>query len=135
MHDEDNAIGLSATNANGNQWTMYGDKRLYDDVDQLNLSLCQRAVQASADEIWNTWKTKIVPDASSYKALKFLPDLELARDVNKQKLAALFPFNTGERRKNVSDRHTKVWTKDWTAAGTVFECETSGLWKYPITMT
>ena len=61
MHDEDNAIGLSASNANRDTWTMFGDKRLYDKVDEMNLGICRLAMQASADEIGDTWKTNAAP--------------------------------------------------------------------------
>lgn len=134
MHDEDNAIGLDVSNLNGDQWRMFGDKRLFDKVSKQNLDLCKLAVQASADEIWSVWKTKVVPDVSEYKAREFWPDLKVARSEGGQELAALFPFSNGTRRAKLLDRRTHAWTKYWTAAGTYDEAIRSGWWTYPITI-
>lgn len=74
MHDEDNYNGLYVTNlASGNSWTAWGDKRLLDSVNFLNLSTTQMALQASADEIFQAFFNGMVP--TSYSALQLIPIL------------------------------------------------------------
>ncbi|TWU70523.1 hypothetical protein ED733_000582 [Metarhizium rileyi] len=68
MHDEESEIGLKVkgdypTNDGKDTWTTrtwkcYGDKRLHDDIDDENKSFCQKAVQASVDEVFEAWKTQ-----------------------------------------------------------------------------
>jgi hypothetical protein len=47
---------------------MYGDKWPLDNVDEQNNMLALAAIQASADKIFPTWKTKTVADISSFAA-------------------------------------------------------------------
>lgn len=133
MHDEDCAIGLSVTNPKGNTWTCYGDKRALDAVNEDNKNLCLAAVQASADEIYNAWKTKRPPD--TYTAWNYAPTLESA-SASTQELAPLFRLKNGvlERRKTIKARRTWEYTTDFTFMGTYKECMSSHWWDYPITI-
>ncbi|KAI8306095.1 hypothetical protein K4K59_011722 [Colletotrichum sp. SAR11_240] len=58
MHDEDNAIGLSVRSPVGRAWQTFGDKSLLDKEDVSNKNEAWNAVRASANEIYNAWKTK-----------------------------------------------------------------------------
>ncbi|KAI1077784.1 hypothetical protein F5B20DRAFT_592508 [Whalleya microplaca] len=133
MHDEDNAIGLSVRDPSGSSWTMYGDKRLLDEVDAENNQRCSKAVQTSADEVWTAWKTKSVPEIDSFGAWKIACTLESARGV--QALTPLFKFGEGPpRRSDINNRRDTKFTTDYWFASTAAACLTSGLWKYPITL-
>ncbi|KAI1171066.1 hypothetical protein F4777DRAFT_566875 [Nemania sp. FL0916] len=134
MHDEDNAIGLQVSNPAGQSWTMYGDKRLLDDVDQQNNILALEAIQASADEIFTAWQTGTVPDIGSFAAWNLACTLDSARSTT-QALAPLFMFGDGPpRRADIDERRVWEFTTSYTFATTVLSCSTSGLWSYPITL-
>jgi hypothetical protein len=134
MHDEDCAIGLSVQNTKGETWTIYGDKRVLDVEDSENKTRCLAAVQASADEIYDAWKTKQKP--ATYKAWSHAPTLESA--AAHQVLAPLFRVNNQilERRKTIKDRRdwTFITPDNYSMLDTWKECELSGWWKYPITI-
>jgi hypothetical protein len=130
MHDEDNAIGLAVTNPSGASWTAYGDGRLGDAIDHDNLNHALNALRLSAGEIYTAWSTGVAP--STYGAWNEAPTLESAR--GPQTLAPLFTFD-GRRRDDIEDRRTWDFTSIWLCATTILECEASGLWDYPITMT
>lgn len=55
MHDEDSKYGLAVRNAEGEQWRAYGDKRYFDSVDAANRRQVGRAVQRSADEVFQAF--------------------------------------------------------------------------------
>ena len=46
-HDEDCKYGLNVTNAAGNAWLAYGDKKYFDTVDAKNKVLVDKTVQTS----------------------------------------------------------------------------------------
>ncbi|OJA19207.1 hypothetical protein AZE42_06768 [Rhizopogon vesiculosus] len=129
MHDEDNAIGISVKNSRGESWTLYGDKRALDSVDEDNKKRCVHSVQASADEIYKAYQTKQAPSPVDYQAWAHAPTLESA--LAHQTLATLFTFNV-ERRNEISKRQLWNFKKDWWFLTTAIECKTSGLWNYPI---
>ncbi len=134
MHDEDNAIGLSVKNANGDSWKIYGDKRLLDKVDNRNHEICKQAVQASADEVYAAWKNKAVPDRSQYAVLKLVPDLDAVQ--TGQELAALFKMQSSKlvRRSNLKDRRKADYIDNWDSATTIIKIKWSGWWDHPITI-
>lgn len=135
MHDEENAIGLKVKNKRGDQWTMFGDKRLLDEVDSKNKEICKACVQASADEIYAAWKTGSVPEPQSFAFLNLVPDLgdEALFD---QELVPLFVDARSDcaRRVSIMDRRTPTHDKKWTAWATCATVEASGWWNYPITI-
>lgn len=132
MHDEDNAIGLQAQNkATKDSWTMYGDKRLLDEVNKDNLERCRSALQASVDEVYNVFKGQKIPDPPDYQALTHVCDLDAVR--GEQVLKHLFTFQN-ERRTVITNRREFTPKKDWWFATTAIECWNSGWWEYPITI-
>ncbi|KAF2154525.1 hypothetical protein K461DRAFT_284915 [Myriangium duriaei CBS 260.36] len=134
MHDEDNSIGLSVNNSMGQVWTMYGDKRLLDKANQVNRQMALQAVQVSANEIYQAWLTRTIPNPADFGAWKIAPTLASCEDEN-QALAPLFtPSKHPKRRKNIEDRHRWRYTSDYWFWTTLLSINLSGLWKYPIHM-
>jgi hypothetical protein len=134
MHDEDNAIGLDVVDPQGSTWKMFGDKRLLDPTDDENKARCQKAVQVSADEIFNAWLTQTAPPVDTYQAWLYAPTLASARATT-QDLAPLFTFEqTPRRRVDVANRRQWNYTLDYWYLTTYTLCMVSGLWNYPITI-
>ncbi|PVF99977.1 hypothetical protein CPB86DRAFT_702212 [Serendipita vermifera] len=136
MHDEDNAIGLSVTDPQGKSWTMYGDKRFLDSVNEENRERCVCAVQASINEIYWAYrhpKAK-VPSPAKYEAWKYAPTLKSAN--GHQELAPLFKTvgKSIKRRKNLENRREWDFTDDFSYKATLAQLSASKLWKYPITL-
>lgn len=77
MYDEDNAIGISVKNPNGQTWIACGDKCALDSADEQNKKLCISVFQASADEIYHAYQAKQVLTTSA--AWNDAPTLESAR--------------------------------------------------------
>ncbi|SJL06968.1 uncharacterized protein ARMOST_10310 [Armillaria ostoyae] len=118
MHDEDNAIGIDAKNPAGQSWTLYGDKRALDSVNEDNKTRC-------------AYQTKQAPSPANYQAWTFAPTLESANA--HQTLATLFTFKN-ERRKVIENRMLWNFKTDWWFWSTALECKTSDWWNYPITI-
>ncbi|KAJ5964876.1 uncharacterized protein N7479_004752 [Penicillium vulpinum] len=139
MHDEDCAIGLNVTNSNKTSFRVYGDKRLLDKANIVTRDLCIKALQYSADEIFDAWKNKVIP--TSFQALELAPTLESSRQP--QELSPLFrlpvPSDKKQvvwRRGDIKNRRAKQddYTQDWWYLTTVNLCKSSKLWNYPITL-
>ena len=134
MHDEDNAIGLSVPSPTGVAWSIYGDKRLLDEVNTQNKDRCAQAVQASADEIAQAWLTQLVPQPDDFRAWSIAPTLASALSKT-QELAPLFLLGDKlYRRADVTNRREWKFTYAYWFATTIGLCKTSGLWNYPITL-
>ena len=134
MHDEDNAIGLDVINPTGFSWRMYGDNRLLDEVDLDNQKSVVKAVQTSADEVFQAWSTQKMPTLESYQAWQYAPLLDSARSTT-QALAPLFTFeDQPQRRTDIKNRQQWQFTSDYWYSSTALACKTSGLWAYPITL-
>ena len=131
MHDEDNAIGLQVQNPAGQTWTAYGNKRALDEVDEDNKSRCTEAVQASADEIYEAWRSRAAPSINQYKAWSHAATLASAR--GSQELAPLFT-DRNERRAEITGRKKWAFTVSWSSPTTAAACWNSGWWKHPITI-
>ena len=127
MHDEDNAIGLSVKNPEGQSWTVYGGKHAFGKE-----AFCVDAIQASVNEIYEAYRTKQVPLAENYRAWAYAPTLDSARA--QQALAPLFNSNQ-ERRKVIEKRTRWEFTNDYWFFTTAHKCMTSSLWKYPIVIS
>jgi hypothetical protein len=123
MHDEDCKYGLRVSNAMGDTWRAYGDKRYFDTVDLQNKALVDTAVQASATEIFNAFINGTQPvDPNTYIALRFAPKLSQAQDYENNPLGNFVPMFVldGEAvkcRNSLNDLNTPGWTKAWTTGG------------------
>lgn len=137
MHDEDSAIGLRVQNPRGDSWTMYGDKRLADGVNRRNMMYCNEAIQKSADEIYDCFKTKQVLPPSRFGVWQIAPTLASANA--KQDCCPLFVWRQDQktkewRRKNIDVRMNLDFTNDFWYATTAGYLATSSRWKYPMTL-
>ncbi|QXH50607.1 phospholipase [Pseudomonas fakonensis] len=116
MHDEDSQYGLVVRNAEGEQWRAYGDKRYFDSVDVANRRQVARAVQRSADEVFEAFVSGHLPQPADYTALRLVPDLQAAeQDLVPGNFAPLY-FQQGKtvlRRKDVNDLNDRNRTADW----------------------
>lgn len=135
MHDEDNAIGLDVENPRGDKWRAYGDKRLADSVDKTNLEYCKEAVQKSADEIYDCWKSKQIP--SSYGVWQIAPTLASAN--GNQDCCPLFVWRPNDknkewRRDDINVRRVWKFNDSFWYWSTLSLLVASSRWKYPITL-
>lgn len=130
MHDEDNAIGLSVKSPKGRAWHTFGDKRLLDKEDIANKNEAWNAVRVSADEIYNAWKTKTVPEYPKYAAWSYAPILSEVQSI----VAPLFRAD-GQRRADIRMRCQAKYTNNYWYWSTALDLKKSGLWDYPIKPT
>ncbi|KXG48119.1 uncharacterized protein PGRI_019890 [Penicillium griseofulvum] len=139
MHDEDCALGLQVTNEDNHSWTVYGDRRLLDKVNNENLIKCLDAVQTSAQEVYQAWKNQTVLNPDDFGAWRKVPTKASALST-KQPLAPLFllgpsgTFADLQRRDDLNDRRTWKYITNWTVAGTLIKLTGNKRWKYPMQM-
>ena len=114
MHDEDSKFGLKVRNAVGDEWHAYGDKRYFDAGDAANRAQVKRAVQASADEVFDAFISGVAPSPATFKAPLYVPDLNAAQNPANN-FSPLFKMEGDKvlRRKDVNDLNDKHWTADW----------------------
>lgn len=79
MHDEDSFYGINVVNNvdKGNAWLLYGDKRIFDSVNDRGARLARQAVEASKQEVFDAFHTGVNPfDTKGFqsKALALAPD-------------------------------------------------------------
>ena len=112
MHEEDNALGLTVSNPNGQTWISYGDSKLLDQADTDNLARCHDALMASTDEIYKAWDDSKVPftDPSQFGAWKFAPIISSA--FSEKNHAPLFN-EKGYPRVNIDDRWKREYEGWW----------------------
>ena len=82
MHDEDNALGLTVRNRKGETWKAYGDKKMFEPINDDNRERLARCLQASADEVFACFLARkmVVADAGEYAAWHHAPVLDAALD-------------------------------------------------------
>ncbi len=118
MHDEDSCYGLQVTNASGDAWTAYGDKRLRDRVNAGNLQRAEAAVQVSVDEVWLAFQGA----DPTWGALRLVPDFEalLNNPTNPVNNSPLFRVINGQiaQRSPVGNLKSYQWTTFWTSITT-----------------
>lgn len=119
MHDEDNEHGLNVVNAEGSSWIAYGDNYLYRPEAEQQRGIMLDAMQRSADSIYQTFNTGILP--KSYSELDLFPVYSKINELNDT--APLFKVEDGvllKRVKNhdVNDHH---WTKYWSGLVTLMK--------------
>ncbi|WP_397457952.1 phospholipase [Pseudomonas asplenii] len=116
MHDEDSQYGLKVSNARGERWNCYGDKRYFDSLDDSNRRQVKQAVQQSADEVFATYLSGTVVPVDSYAALASVPDLAKVEDSqDRLNFAPLFALKgkTVLRRKDVNDLNDRSQSDSW----------------------
>ncbi len=127
MHDEESKYGVRVSSAEGGIWRAYGDKRYFDTVNIENKAMVERAVQASATEVYDAFRLGEAPtDPNKYASLRFIPDLRQAQDYRNNPLknfAAMFIWSGDKvgRRDLINRLDDYTWDFLWTAGGTVFD--------------
>ncbi|MCJ1385455.1 hypothetical protein MMC17_008578 [Xylographa soralifera] len=82
QHDEDSANGLWVTNKLGQSWAVYGDKQLVQGRSGKNFQYAVEASQLGVGEIWETYESGLMPNVSSYRALKKAPVFDIFANGN-----------------------------------------------------
>lgn len=119
MHNEDNKNGLNVVNAEGTSWFAYGDGYLFKPEAQLQREVMLDAMQRSADGVYNTYQTGIIPER--YPEMNLFPDYTTIDQLNQT--APLFKFENGSLLKRVknNDIHDFHWTKYWSGLITLLQ--------------
>jgi hypothetical protein len=113
MHDEDSAYGLVVTNARGQTWHDYGDKRLRDPANAQGLAIAESAVQASVDEVWAAYQTKAIPTSHVLDYVANLAQVSVPTDRTNPSPLFVAQNGTVERRTDPSNRFDYTWTSNW----------------------
>ncbi|WP_422417228.1 phospholipase [Pseudomonas sp. GZD-222] len=116
MHDEDSKYGLVLRNAQGDTWRGYGDKRYFDTIDVANRKQISKAVQASADEVFQAYNSGALPAPDSYGALRIAADLQAAVESQAAgNFAPLFALRNGKlmRRADVNNLNDQTQIDNW----------------------
>lgn len=119
MHDEDNRNGINVVNAEGNSWKAFGDGYLYKPEAELQRLVLLRAMQLSADGIYQTFRSGVAPDV--YPEMNLFPDYSKIEQLNQT--APLFKVENGVvlKRVNNDDYYDFHWTKYWSGLTTLIE--------------
>ncbi|MCJ1391167.1 hypothetical protein MMC18_004029 [Xylographa bjoerkii] len=103
QHDEDSANGLWVQNQLGESWPAYGDKQLFTGKSAKNFQQAVNAAQSGVLEIWNTYKSGIIPPTENFEALKRIPILD-----NLNQPPNFFPLFQW----NKANPNSLLWRKD-----------------------
>jgi len=127
MHNEDNAQGLRVSNAAGNTWMSYGDTFYAAAQDEANAQMILKALQTSADEIFEAFTTGKKPQDS---VLPLIPDLnQLHQYPQTENTSPLFYWDEKVqkllRRNNINNLYDYSHTSSWLGWSTLIELATA----------
>lgn len=115
MHNEENKYGIHVHNELGDHWIVYGDYSYFNPFNQTNQQMLLKALQQSADEIFDTYNTGIIPNKS--KVLQLVPHQDPINDENNLDIAPMFYWDDQSnqlfRRVDISNPYDKHWTNSW----------------------
>ncbi|WP_115706957.1 phospholipase [Legionella sainthelensi] len=121
MHDEDNRLGLNVVNQEGTFWTAYGDNYLFKEEAELQRIILLKAMQRSADSIYDTFESGNFPE--HFNELKLVPLFKEVEQLNQT--SPLFKMDNGNllKRKDGHDPYNFEWTENWSGLITLLELE------------
>jgi hypothetical protein len=150
MHDEDNKFGVWVTNAVGDSWVAYGDARYRDTWNSAGRVMVKAAVQASMDDIWQSFTHGAMTDPNATAPLRYTASVitEIAQPATGQRQrddqrnwAPLFWWdpnrNVVMRRDVLFDPGNRAfcdqgfWPSQWGITTTVAQLEAA---KFPVYM-
>jgi hypothetical protein len=74
MHNEDNKLGITVTNKKGQEFSIWGDKQLFEPQNKTNLEMMRQGLQASVNEVWEAFDSKNAKRPSDgYRAWDYAP--------------------------------------------------------------
>ncbi len=115
MHHEENKFGIQVTNDLGDQWTTYGDQSSFNQFNQTNQHMLLRALQQSADELFDVYQTGVIPEESS--VLQLIPHTQSLNNENNLDIAPMFYWDNKShqlfRRVDLSNPYDQRWTSNW----------------------
>jgi len=132
MHDEDGRVGLTVKNADGKVWKMFGDGQLFVKGAEDNRKMVALAVQTSAKEVIEAFKTGVAAakDHYGYKKLIALREDELLQPKNDALNSS--PLYTLGRDGKVLARTPEnslcsyEWTADWSGLSQLIGYSSAG---------
>lgn len=115
MHNEENKFGIHVTNKLGDQWVVYGDYSYFNPFNQTNQQMLLRALQQSADELFDAYQTGVLPD--KFRVLELVPHAQQINDENNVDIVPMFYWDERSkqlfRRTDLSNPYDKHWTSSW----------------------
>ncbi|MGQ3890003.1 phospholipase [Legionella sp. CNM-1927-20] len=119
MHDEDSQQGLWVFNSNGMNWLAYGDGNLYKKDNVFHYELTIKIMQLSADDIYEVFKTGVLPDI--FPEMELLPLYDRIGELNNT--SPLFKVENGKllKREANFDPWNYHWTDHWIPLITLLE--------------
>ncbi|MBL4818303.1 MAG: phospholipase [Deltaproteobacteria bacterium] len=116
MHTEENTYGVHVHNERGDSWMAYGDRFYLDKRNQKNRDMMAKALQNSADEIYETFEAREMIASTKNIAVLFPEADEMAPHISKD-ISPMFwwskKYQTLMRRKDLNDVWKGHWTNDW----------------------
>lgn len=115
MHNEENKYGIHVTNDLGDQWVVYGDYSYFNPFNQTNQQMLLKALQLSADELFDAYQTGIIPAKSA--VLQMIPHAQQINDDNNLDIVPMFYWDNKSkqlfRRTDISNPYDRHWTSSW----------------------
>ncbi|MFO8874684.1 hypothetical protein SC743_10035 [Legionella pneumophila serogroup 1] len=133
MHNEENKYGIHVTNNLGEQWMVYGDYSYFNPFNQTNQQMLLKALQASADEIFEAYYSGVLPEKNQIEDM--IPHITKLNDENNMDIAPMFYWDKENkqllRRTNLTNPYDRHWTHSWWGWSTLLLLKT----QYGITST
>lgn len=115
MHDEENLYGLAVHNKKGDQWRAYGDLSYLTPKSAQHRAQLIKAMQVSADEVYQSFLTGTEPTADAVLDLIPYPDAQM--NATGTDIAPLFYWDAAKtslmRRQKLSHPQDHHWTHEW----------------------
>lgn len=123
MRYEENKYGVEVHNKQGDSWRAYGDFSYYNPFNGTNKQMLAAVLQQSADEIFSTYDSEILPTQSSIADL--LPQVDAFNMESDKDIAPMFYWDESSqqlyRRVDLSNPYDNRWTNNWWGWSTIIE--------------
>lgn len=123
MHGEESAAGLHVHNKRNDRWISYGDWSYFNNNNEQNRLILRSTLQASVDDIYNTYRYGVLDKTNNIAAYIPIPDETDAQ--SHYDISPMFYWDestkTLMRRTVLSDPFDRHWTSNWWGWSTLAE--------------
>lgn len=123
MHGEENAAGLHVHNQHSDRWITYGDWSYFNNNNEQSRLILRSALQASVDDIYNTYRYGVLDKTNNIAA--YIPQPDETNAQSNYDISPMFYWdastNTLMRRTVLSDPFDRHWTSSWWGWSTLAE--------------
>ena len=120
MHNEDNKLGITVTNKKGEEFTIWGDKQMFEEQNKKNKEMMRQGLQASVNEVYEAFESKKAKrPEEGYRPWNYAPNQVVAAKSHSPLFIEYTPsrFAFWKWGVKVRDPFSNPWSKNYVEVG------------------